>query len=123
MREKRRLTEELVGLLPADLAESTESAMLTWWYNIRASGGMRLTDTGFRRLSQDLGLTYYDYAIDDPAQFNQQTVLKLDKKMQTPYYIHAVKRIPKSISFFGSREAVALNLYRNLAQFLDNYHP
>jgi hypothetical protein len=71
----------------------------------------------------DLDLEHYEYAIADPTQFNQQTILKLDRKMQMPYYVHAVKGVPKKIVFFGSREAVMVNLYGNLEQFLDNYRP
>jgi hypothetical protein len=41
--------------------------------------------------------------------------------MQMPYYISATKGIPKKIVFFGSQEAVMVNLYGNLQQFLDNY--
>ena len=84
---------------------------------------MRLTITGFHTFVKDLELEHYEYAIDDPVVFNQHTILNLDRKMQMPYYIHAVKGIPKKIVFFGSREAVMVNLYGNLQQFLDNYQP
>ena len=84
---------------------------------------MRLTSTGYHTFVNDLELEHYDYAIDNPQLFNQQTILALDRKMQMPYYIHAVKGIPKKIVFFGSREAVVINLYLNLQQFLDNYQP
>jgi hypothetical protein len=121
VRNKRRLTQELVLLLPEDQCISAELAFPAWWYNLRANGGMRLTTTGYRTFVEILELEHYDYTIDDPVMFNQQTILKLDRKLQTPYYIHAVKGIPKKIIFFGSREAVVANLYRNLQQFLDNY--
>jgi hypothetical protein len=97
--------------------------MSTWWFNLRKNGGMRLTGIGHMAFVKDLDLEHYEYAISDPMTFNQQTILKLDRKMQTPYYIHAVKGIPKKIVFFGSREAVMANLYGNLQQFLDNYKP
>lgn len=84
---------------------------------------MRLTSSGLVALVAELDLEHYEYAIDDPMQFSQHTILELDRKMQMPYYIHAVKGIPKKIIFFGSREAVMVNLYRNLQQFLDNYRP
>jgi hypothetical protein len=38
-----------------------------------------------------------------------------------PYYIHAVKGVPKKIIFFGSQEAVLVQLYGNLNKFLENY--
>ena len=123
MRDKRRLTEELVALLPEPQRISVESAIPSWWHNIRRTGGMRLTSLGFDVFVQDLGLEYYNYPIDDPLLFNQQTILKLDRKMQMPYYVHATKGIPKKISFFGSKEAVMVTLYGNLQQFLDNYRP
>lgn len=84
---------------------------------------MRLTGLGYVSLVKDLELEHYEYTIDDPMIFNQHMILDLDRKMQMPYYIHAVKGIPKKIVFFGSREAVMINLYRNLQQFLDNYQP
>ena len=50
-------------------------------------------------------------------------ILDLDRKIQTPYYIHAVKGIPKKVVFFGSKEAVMIKLYGDLKKYLDNYQP
>jgi hypothetical protein len=123
VRDKRKLTEELIALLPDEQRISTESALPAWWYNIRRGGGMRLTALGYQIFVERLELEHYSYSIDDPLLFNQTTILKLDRKMQMPYYISAVKGIPKHIVFFGSKEAVMVNLYGNLQQFLDNYEP
>jgi hypothetical protein len=123
VRDKRKLTEELIALLPDQQRISVESALPGWWFNLRRNGGMRLTSTGYQTLAEDLELEHYAYNIDDPYTFNKQLILKLDRKMQMPYYINSVKGIPKQIIFFGSREAVMVNLYGNLEQFLDNYWP
>lgn len=123
MRDKKKLTEELIALLPNEQQISAESALPAWWFNIRRNGGMRLTGLGYQVFVDDLALEHYSYPIDNPLLFNQTTILKLDRKMQMPYYIHAVKGIPKKIVFFGSKEAVMVNLYGNLQQFLDNYEP
>ena len=123
MRDKRQLTEELIALLPDQDRVDAKSAMVSWWFNIRRNGGMRLTAVGYQTFAKELELEHYSYAIDNPLLFNQHTILKLDRKMQMPYYIRAVKGIPKEIIFFGSREAVMVNLYGNLQQFLDNYEP
>ena len=123
MRDKRHITQELINLLPEDNRISVDSAIPAWWYNLRKNGGMRLTNTGYRVLTEDLELEHYEYSIMDPVVFNQQLILKMDRKLQTPYYIHAVKGVPKKVVFFGSREAVMANLYGNLEQFLDNYRP
>ena len=121
VRNKRKITEELLALLPDEQRISVDSAMPAWWFNLRKNGGLRLTATGFDTFVMQLELEHYSYPIDNPMLFNQQTILDLDRKMQMPYYIHAAKGVPKRIVFFGSREAVMVNLYGNLQQFLDNY--
>ena len=123
MRDKKKLTEELINLLPEEQRISVTSAIPAWWFNLRRNGGMRLTGLGYQVFVEDLKLENYSYSIDDPLMFNQRTILKLDRKMQMPYYIHVVKGIPKKIVFFGGKEAVMVNLYGNLQQFLDNYKP
>ena len=123
MRDKTKLTKELIAILPEEDRIVLKFAMSAWWFNIRQRGGMRLTSTGYQTLAEDLELEHYSYSINDPHTFNKQLILKLDRKMQMPYYIDAVKGIPKKIVFFGSKEAVMVNLYGNLQQFLDNYQP
>ena len=123
MRDKRKLTEELINLLPAEDRADLTTITHSWWFNTRRNGGMRLTAVGHRAFTEQLDLEHYSYDVDNPLLFTQQTILKLDRKMQMPYYIHAVKGIPKRIIFFGSREALMVNLYNNLQQFLDNYQP
>jgi hypothetical protein len=121
VRDKRKLTAQLIELLPEEQRISLDSAVASWWFNLRKNGGMRLTNTGFQTFVEDLELEHYEYQIDNAVLFNQQTVLDLDRKMQMPYFIHAVKGIPKKIIFFGGKEAVVVKLYGNLQQFLDNY--
>jgi len=121
VRDKRKLTEELINLLPDEQRISVDSAMPVWWFNLRRTGGMRLTSTGFYTFVEDLKLEHYEYPIDNPMLFNHETILDLDRKMQMPYYIHAAKGVPKKIVFFGSREAMMINLYGNLKKFLENY--
>jgi hypothetical protein len=123
VRDKKRLTQELINLLPGDQRPTVDSVLPIWWYNLRKNGGMRLTSTGFDTFVKKLELEHYSYPIDNPMLFNHETILDLDRKMQMPYYIHATKGVPKQIVFFGSREAVMVNLYGNLQQFLDNYRP
>ena len=123
MRDKRKLTEELIALLADEDRVDLKFAISAWWFNLRRNGGMRLTGTGYSTLVDLLELEHYSYSINDPHVFDKHLILKLDRKMQMPYYIHAVKGIPKKIVFFGSKEAVMVNLYGNLEQFLDNYQP
>ena len=121
MRDKKKLTQELIALLPDKQRIDIDSAMSAWWINLRKNGGMRLTGPGYHAFVEDLELEHYKYTINDPMLFNQHTILNLDRKMQMPYYIHAVKGVPKKIIFFGSQEAVLVQLYGNLNKFLENY--
>jgi len=123
VRDKRKLTEELITLLPEEDRVDLKFAMSTWWFNLRRNGGMRLTSIGYSALAEDLELDHYSYSIDDPHVVDKHLILKLDRKMQMPYYIDTVKGIPKRIIFFGSQEAMVTNLYGDLKKFLDNYQP
>ena len=84
---------------------------------------MRLTTAGYRAFCDELDLTHYEFPINDPHAFNQQLLLEMDSKLQMPYYISATKGIPKKIAFFGSKEAIMINLYGDLKKYLDNYQP
>ena len=121
MRNKQRLTEELIKQLDPGSGITVKQAMRTWWFNIRKNGGMRLTGPGYTVFVEQLDLARYEWPIQDPLAFNQHMILALDKKIQMPYYISATKGIPKKIVFFGSQEAVWVNLYGDLQNFLDNY--
>lgn len=112
-----------MSLLPEMNNTSMDEILPLWWFNIRKNGGMRLTTDGYNAFVKDLDIDHWSYLIDDPFLFTQQTLLKLDRKMQMPYYIETKKRIPKRIIFFGSKEAVMINLYGDLQQFLNNYSP
>ena len=123
MRDKLTLTQQLVENLSTDSAVSVATAMRTWWFNRRKTGGMRLTGPGYAAFVQQLDLLTYEFGIPNPLELNQRRLLDLDRKLQMPYYIHAVKGIPKKIIMFGSHEAVWVNLYGDLQKFLDNYRP
>lgn len=120
MRDKLSLTEELVKQLSDSDRPTLEEARLSWWYNLRPGGGLRLTEHGFNVLAEKLKLKHYDYTID-PEKFTAYNLIELDKKLQMPYYILMTKKTIKKISFFCSREAMLVNLYGDLTKFLNNY--
>lgn len=123
MRDKLKLTKKLVAELSEEDRITVQEARVAWWHNFRSEGGMRLTSIGYRIFCEALDIISYDHNIDNPLEFNQQMILDLDRKIQTPYYIHAVKGIPKKVVFFGSKEAVMIKLYGDLKKYLDNYQP
>ena len=120
MRDKLKLVETLIAALPNGHEETADRAMKLWWYNIRGTGGLRLTDIGYFVLKNMLDIESYDMDVDLDT-FDRNMLLQLDRKLQMPYYIHVVKGVPKKIVFFGSQEAMLANLYGALDKFLSNY--
>lgn len=121
VRDKLKLTEVIISKLPEGSEMDVAIAMKVWWYNIRATGGLRLTDLGYFTFKKVMELESYGMDIDWET-FDRSTILKLDRRLQMPYYIEVKKnKIPKQVVFFGSREAMLARLYGNLNKFLDNY--
>ena len=120
VRDKNKLTEELVQHLPDQYKISVEEALPMWWYNLKAGGGMRLTKIGYETFTKLLELERYEYQVD-PFSINSRMIIELDRKLQHPWFLVAHKQMPKSIVFFGSKEAMMANLYGDLKKFLSNY--
>jgi hypothetical protein len=121
VRDKAQLTETIISHLPAGHDMDVDVAMKTWWYNIRVNGGLRLTELGYFTFKKVMSLETYAMEINWET-FDRMTVLKLDRKLQMPYYIEVKKKIPTQVVFFGSREAMLARLYGDLNKFLDNYN-
>jgi hypothetical protein len=121
VRDKVRLTETIISHLPDGHGMDVDVAMKTWWYNIRVKGGLRLTELGYFTFKKVMDLETYAMEINWET-FDRMTVLKLDRKLQMPYYIEVKKKIPINVVFFGSREAMLARLYGDLNKFLDNYN-
>ena len=121
MRDKKKLTQELVQHLPEQFKISAEEALPMWWYNLRAGGGMRLTNIGYQTFTKILELEHYEYAVD-PHTITSRMIIALDRKLQHPWYVVFHKQMPKALIFFGSKEAMMANLYGDLKKFIDNYN-
>ena len=117
MANKNELTQTLVELLPDSLSVTTEKALKTWYYNIRSSGGLRLTDNGYKAL-QFLEIESWIVPIEIKKNLNKKGLLTLDRKLTFPYYIDLKN---KQIVMFSSKEAMLATLYGDLQKFLDNY--
>tara|TARA_R110002111_G_scaffold228583_2_gene289971 strand:- start:332 stop:697 length:366 start_codon:yes stop_codon:yes gene_type:complete len=118
MRDKKKLTKTLIALHFDGSTESSldyKTALHSWWYNTRDTGGMRLTSTGFQILKR-LKFEYWDFELPDNfARKNKRIILGLDRKLQFPYFYGQ-----KRLSFFGSQEAMMANLTGDLEGWLAN---
>jgi hypothetical protein len=82
--------------------------MPIWWQNTRtkSEGGLRLTDEGYRFISEDLQLSTYDIPYPKDFELTTQTVIFLDKFINCPYYMGR-----KSIIVTDEKKALELHLF------------
>ena len=85
---------------------SVRSALAEWWRNPRskAKGGMRLTEEGYRMMTEDLDISFYEVPYAPDMNFTTQIIIWLDNFIDCPYYLD--KR-----SMFVSDDKKALELH------------
>ena len=120
MRDKYKLTKELIQHLPDPYKVTEAEALALWWFNLRRNGGLRLTKVGYEALAKHIKLEHYEYNVE-PFAINSRMIIALDRKLQQPWFIVTHKQMPRTLVFFGSKEAMMANLYGDLKKFLDNY--
>jgi len=79
-----------------------------WWQNtrIKSEGGLRLTDEGYRFITEDLNLSIYDVPYPANFEITTQIIIFLDKFIDCPYYMGR-----KSISVTNEKKALELHLF------------
>jgi hypothetical protein len=115
------IVQRLMPQIPMEYQQSIESAMRTWWANIRRDGGMRLTDLGYQIMHDVLRLESWELDLRDRDHtvFTKRLIVDLDRKLEWPYYIEvSMKRKRRRMVFFGSREAMMATMYGDLKQWL-----
>ena len=118
MRNKLAITQAIIKQIPEAHRPGIDWAIQNWWQNPRQGSGMRLTPRG-HLLLQKLGFESYHFDIKQD-QIRPRLLVLLDQRLQDPYYLTLDKRNPH-IKFYGSKEALMVNLYGDLEKFLDNY--
>lgn len=108
---KLEITQRLVEQLPN---LTVDEAMRTWWLNLRRDGGYRLTYHGYTMFRDVFNLSFWSVEIKD---VHNHMLLKLDKKLNWPYYIDGKKR---KLIFFSSREAMMATLYGDVKTWLES---
>ena len=60
-----------------------------WWKNTRAkdTGGLRLTDEGFRFITEDIELTTYEVPYPRDFELTTNVVIWMDNFIDCPYYL------------------------------------
>lgn len=111
MKNKKTLTQQLYSRL-SNPAYALDHAQSLWWCNVRATGGLRLTQEGWRVFKKELDLESYSINLAK-SEITKQFILALDRKLTAPYFIERDR-----IHLFGSREAVMALLHGNMSGYL-----
>lgn len=109
---RQQLTINLLESVPDNHGVSVDEAMQLWWVNPRLNGGMRLTNEGFRIMSDVLEVEHWTIS----APVHLKLLLELDKKLQSPYYVNTKK---KEVVLFGSRDAMMASLHGDLKRYIE----
>jgi len=68
---------------------NVRSYLSTWWQNprLKEQGGMRLTDEGYRMMTEDLDISFYEVPYAPDMNFTTQIIIWLDNFIDCPYYL------------------------------------
>lgn len=109
---KQQLTDLLAKKLNWSDSETKEKYHVIWQNTRRKEiGGMRLTEEGFRLLTEELDLQTYEIEMPKEIIFTNQVVIWLDKYIDGPYYLNK-----KTIVVFKEKTAVQLVLFSGNVQ-------
>lgn len=100
-----------------------DTAVQKWWWNKYSGNSLRLTVDGFLTLTDDVGLAHYTWHLEEPLRVTPQILLKLDRKLENPYYVRfggKKELFIHSLILFAEKEATYLNLVDDLHKFLDS---
>jgi hypothetical protein len=112
---RRELTQGILDLLPGGHNIDIDHALHTWYYNIRESGGFRLTAVGYATIK---AAAIESWSI--PVQIkdiDKKGLLTMDRNLKWPYFIDLSR---KRLVLFSSRDAVMATLYGDVKQWLLN---
>jgi hypothetical protein len=123
---KRRITKAIIEQTGSEYSFDIDTAMRTFWLDIRNEGGLRLTDVGdsfFKRA--DIEAFEFPFRLKritdkEPIYSYQNLMLDLSLKVPCPYYIGRHKPNEPFIKIYDSKIAMMINLYGDIYEYLRN---
>jgi hypothetical protein len=108
-------TRELLKLLPEQDQIGLDTAIKEWWQDIRPTGGLRLSQTGFDIFTQ-LKIDKYVFDVPPSLPARPGQLITLTHKLTCPYHV-SYGKAPR-LTLFGSKEATMFALYGDLEKWL-----
>lgn len=123
MQKSRQSLTRQLSELTTKYPVGYDTAINTWWWNKYSGNSLRLTVEGLLTLTNDIALTSYNWKLAEPLRVTPQILLKLDRKLESPYFIRfggKKEMFVHELILFAEKEATYLNLIDDLEKFLDN---
>jgi hypothetical protein len=115
---RSEITERVLAILNPDYtADDLHDANVTWWKNIRSTGGYGLTYAGSQAFEKaEIEFQEFD---EGPSGYmaNMSLSLSLDAKMVTPYYFYSHDKRRK-VKIYDGRIAMVVTLYETVGDYL-----
>lgn len=79
-----------------------------WWQSHRNkdSGGLRLSEDGFKFLTEELEIKCYEIPFSEPIDLSPQTIIFFDRNMDSPYFL-----TNHSITVFSEKKSFELYMF------------
>lgn len=116
--KKLIVTTEMLSTFPSDTEYNLRTAFIKWWINSGATGGLRLTSTGYNLLKK---MQYDRYHFTAKKLSTSGNLLLMDQNLECPYYIDGIGITKSKIVIFGSKEATMIKLYGDFNDFLNTF--
>ena len=116
--DRATVTKTVLSILKSDYhKDDLHNAEVTWWQNIRSTGGFGLTETGSKAFDKaELSFVEFDNGASS-YQRNHELRIIADNKMLVPYYIRIHDKKQK-IRVYDSRISLLIVLYDTIDEYL-----
>jgi hypothetical protein len=116
--DRRMIVEKVITIIkPEHTVFDIDNAMVTWWQNIRSTGGFGLTYAGSKAF-ESAQIEYQEFDDGESSYMgNVGMATGLDRKMTTPYYFYNDQRRQK-IKIYDGRIAMLVSLHESVSAYL-----
>lgn len=117
VKDKKIICSAILKIIyPEHTDDDLTRATKTWWVNIRNTGGLGLTDTGYEAFLK-AEIENYTFLLEKTPSLILYA-LELNKKIPCPYYLRYIKR-ERYITVYDTRVAVMIQLHGNVKDYLN----
>jgi len=116
---RSEITEKILSILNPDYtADDLHNANVTWWKNIRSTGGYGLTYAGSQAFEK-AEIEFQEFDEGPSGYMSMMSMsLTLDTKMVTPYYFYSNEKRRK-VKIYDSRIAMLITLYETVNDYIN----